>query len=534
MATSIEQLTRKIKEQYKNSTNFRNLCYLFAGLSTYPVLRIIYEKITRKIYGLPDGLYGIPWFGNAFQLQSQNPSWLMAVGSMGSALTVLNGQDRTILFNDPIIANKVLSNKKLSDLAPLFIDDEERNFASANGKIWHERRRLFHNNFTLNLTTSFVERATKDFFKKHIYSIIDDDIKNNHVTNIPKIFKPVAFNVVSLVCLGKELPGIDDEFYLNWISKASKVFNRAGTGFFIQFLFNGPNILANFVSKLVCGGSFADNFDKLSLYLEKFINDDSKYVDLTKYPNLRLFNDFINEYNGRKYTKKALIADMGVAFFGAMDTIWMTLTVILLQLAKNMKLQNEVYNEIRSVFGDNIDDISITVKTLNKLPKLRAFLHEAMRVSGLARLNGQKQVTFNGLKIKDPATNKTYNIPKGTHTMTNVYYISRKPQFWVENYDENIHGNINMDDIHLEFWLDKDGNFSKKKNSASFFAFGKGNRSCPGQTLAMRVMPIILVLTLLKYKVIHPDGLKKFDINLFRQGFANEPTIQDIQFIKRN
>ena len=59
-------------------------------------------------------------------------------------------------------------------------------------------------------------------------------------------------------------------------------------------------------------------------------------------------------------------------------------------------------------------------------------------------------------------------------TFLNVVGIGQNPKYWIKDYDpkNNVHhANIFMKEPHLDFWMDENGHFVKKKNSSSFFAF---------------------------------------------------------------
>merc|ERR1719273_1346477 len=85
--------------------------------------------------------------------------------------------------------------------------------------------------------------------------------------------------------------------------------------------------------------------------------------------------------------------------------------------------------------------------------------------------------------------------------MINTAAIHHNPKYWIEGYDETKHQNVNMFDIHTEFWLDEDGAFVKKRQSDHFFTFHSGKRDCPGQALAMKELIIVLAMVFMKYTV---------------------------------
>ena len=101
-----------------------------------------------------------------------------------------------------------------------------------------------------------------------------------------------------------------------------------------------------------------------------------------------------------------------------------------------------------------------------------------------------------------------YTLPLQSMPMINTAAIHHNPKYWIKDYDEDKHSDVNMNKIHLEFWME-DGVFAKKKQSANFFPFHSGKRDCPGQTLAMKELMIVLAMALMKYTVESVDESKE-------------------------
>lgn len=128
---------------------------------------------------------------------------------------------------------------------------------------------------------------------------------------------------------------------------------------------------------------------------------------------------------------------------------------------------------------------------------------------------------------------KTWNVPKGSMLVINVCAIGRDPKYWIKDYDASKDGDIDMSKPHLEFWLDDNGAFSKKKNGSSFFPFHYGRRNCPGKDLAMKELIIVLAMIFMKYKVYGPEENNDFEITSKYGGIVNEPTIDAMKLIPR-
>ena len=147
---------------------------------------------------------------------------------------------------------------------------------------------------------------------------------------------------------------------------------------------------------------------------------------------------------------------------------------------------------------------------------------EVLRIHPPAPAAGLRRIKEDGLKVGE------YNIAKGTvMPRVNIVAIHRNPKYWIKDYDVEKHRNVNMKDIHLDFWME-DGAFVKKKQSANFFTFGTGKRGCPGQALAMKEIVIVLAMVLMKYKVNAPNGSKIGSIEYQFGELVIEPTVQAV------
>lgn len=99
---------------------------------------------------------------------------------------------------------------------------------------------------------------------------------------------------------------------------------------------------------------------------------------------MKLFDDYVADYienkDGSKWTRRHLVGDMMFMFLAATDTTFSALSIALLLAAKYPDIQQELYEEITSAFGHNVDNVALRNKGISKIPKLRAFILEALRI----------------------------------------------------------------------------------------------------------------------------------------------------------
>ena len=75
-------------------------------------------------------------------------------------------------------------------------------------------------------------------------------------------------------------------------------------------------------------------------------------------------------------------------FFAATDTTSAALQSALILACKYPNIQKELYHEITTAFGDDLDKIELQNKGILKIPKLRAFIQETLRIFPPAPTSG--------------------------------------------------------------------------------------------------------------------------------------------------
>merc|ERR1711997_1217603 len=122
---------------------------------------------------------------------------------------------------------------------------------------------------------------------------------------------------------------------------------------------------------------------------------------------------------------------------------------------------------------------------------------------GPAPFAGLREMQHDNFKMD--TGDKVYDISKGTCFIMNTMMVHHTPKWWVKDYDPNNkeHKEMDMKQIHFDFWLDEDGKF--RSNPLSFLTFSRDKRDCPGQSLAMIFM---------KYEVFGPNADDQIEIDI--------------------
>jgi len=187
-----------------------------------------------------------------------------------------------------------------------------------------------------------------------------------------------------------------------------------------------------------------------------------------------------------------MVADLGSILLASADTTQSHLEQSITHLCLYPEFQEVIYNELNDVFEKNEE---FSLKKINQCHRLRAFVHEILRLSQLIVMTLPrylyKDFTINLKKSCD--IDKEYLIPKHTTIYANVVGIAQR-----------------MKDFNIAHFLDDKGHF--EQNADSYLTFGYGKRECIGKNLAIKELYLILGMLIRKYKFQCPNNdAEKFE-----------------------
>ena len=173
------------------------------------------------------------------------------------------------------------------------------------------------------------------------------------------------------------------------------------------------------------------------------------------------------------------------------DTISSMLEWAMAELLKNEKIMSKAKQELEQIIGKGktLDESDIA-----KLPYLQAIIKETFRfhppVPFLIPRKANANVEICG-----------YTIPKDAHVWVNVWAIGRNSSVW-----EN--ANLFSPERFLRSKIDVKG------RNFELTPFGAGRRICPGLTLAMRMLHLMLgsLINCFNWKL--EDGIKIEDMDM--------------------
>ena len=171
-------------------------------------------------------------------------------------------------------------------------------------------------------------------------------------------------------------------------------------------------------------------------------------------------------------------------FTAGIETTLTTLRWFLIFILNYPQIQTKIYAEILAKLGKKHQ---ISVADYDKLPYVKAVLHETHRHGSIAPLNLPRKT------ITDTSVGG-YLIPKGTQVFFNLYNIHHDPTYWNE-----------PGKFKPERWLDTDGSFKKEK-ATHYLPFSAGTRVCLGERMAEIQMFLIVTKLLSNFEISLAPG----------------------------
>lgn len=215
--------------------------------------------------------------------------------------------------------------------------------------------------------------------------------------------------------------------------------------------------------------------------------DDEVLVDVL----LRLQQEDLLDFPLTTEIISAVLFDM---FTGGTQTTGTVLEWTMSELVRNPEAMAKAQKEVREVIGR--DRAVITNNDLAQLHYLRMVIKEVLRLHPPATLIPRM--------AREDCTIMSYDIPKNTNILINVFAISRDPRYW-----------DNPDVFKPERFQNKNINY--KGAYSEFTPFGAGRRKCPGIEFARSVIEIAVANLLYHFDWMCPDGSSESSVDMYEK-----------------
>lgn len=176
--------------------------------------------------------------------------------------------------------------------------------------------------------------------------------------------------------------------------------------------------------------------------------------------------------DGTSMTNEQLIDEILILFVAGHETTSNALSFTLHLLANHPNVQEELYDEIKSVTTSDL------LEKIQSLSFTKQCVEESMRLYPPAYFSDRVAIEddqFNDIKI-----------PKGTQVLMSFFEMHRHPEYW---------------ESPMLFNPKRFGSDTNAKKQVSFFPFGAGPRMCIGNNFAMYEMVLAISEVVRKYKI---------------------------------
>jgi cytochrome P450 len=309
------------------------------------------------------------------------------------------------------------------------------------------------------------------------------------------------------------------------------VLMRATSNVFMTILFGSESQAGMDRSQLIKDSNeFLENMDARIDYAPfvRFLPSLQKTIERTKNAQKRMFDQiekaiehtktnptersFVSrflEIEGPKYSHQDLIYILRDLCLGSTDTVEVTLSWALVELANHPKVQSRLHNEIDEVCSGNrvpsVDDKP-------RLPYTEAVMFEAMRRHTLV-CNPAGRITMKDTEICG------YFIPRGCLAIANMYSAHMDPKAWGD-----------PKNFRPERFLDNDNKVIRRDD---IFSFNFGKRSCIGELLARQEVFLFLANLVKHFDIRPPEGQAMISVKE-ASGLVVSPSPFKIRLIQRN
>lgn len=149
-----------------------------------------------------------------------------------------------------------------------------------------------------------------------------------------------------------------------------------------------------------------------------------------------------------------------------MSLTYSGIAFLLYNLAKYPTIQQKVFEEARTVFGDDLSK-PVVMQDLNSLSYLELVIKESLRL--------YPSVPLFGRRIHEEVTFGDFTIPENTNVIVAPCFLGRDPKIFADP--------LKFDPLRFDIETN-----NEKNNPYAYIPFSAGPRNCIGQKFAMLEM----------------------------------------------
>ncbi|KAL7603519.1 hypothetical protein Lser_V15G18615 [Lactuca serriola] len=465
-------------------------------LLSLPLIYLLLKLIKKRSRFSPPGPLGLPFIGNLHQIRrsSLHTSLWQLSQSYGPIVSLNLGFIPAIVVSSASVAKEALQTQDIIFCRrPSFVgtnklsyNDRDVTFSPYN-EYWREMKKIF----MLHLLGPKKVESFRYIREDEVSSAmkkIHELILSSKPVNLSELLKSVACTIMMRVAFGKSYQhGYDIKEVIRLLSEVQALL----VDFFVSDIWHGVPFVG-LVDRLLGKMNRLDEcFNYFDVFYQKLIDE---HINSGNFMSNEEEQDFVDillrlkeDHNLMDDHMKALLMDVLVA---GTDTSAATVVWAMTALIKNPEVMKRAQEEVRNVAGKKgkVDE-----DDLPKLTYMKAVVKETMRlyppVPILVPRETTKDAILHGYKIKAK-----------TVVFVNVLAIGRDPESWER-----------AEEFLPERFLGSNIDF--KGNDFGLIPFGAGRRICPGISMGVVTVDLLLANLVYRFDWRLPNGMNKEDID---------------------
>nr|AAY42951.1 kaurene oxidase [Stevia rebaudiana] len=412
---------------------------------------------------------GVPLLGNLLQLKEKKPymTFTRWAATYGPIYSIKTGATSMVVVSSNEIAKEALvtrfqsiSTRNLSKALKVLTADKTM-VAMSDYDDYHKTVKRHILTAVLGPNAQKKHRIHRDIMMDNISTQLHEFVKNNpeqEEVDLRKIFQSELFGLAMRQALGKDVESL-------YVEDLKITMNRDEI---FQVLVVDPMMGAIDVDwrdffpylKWVPNKKFENTIQQMYIrreaVMKSLIKENKKRIASGE--KLNSYIDYLLS-EAQTLTDQQLLMSLWEPIIESSDTTMVTTEWAMYELAKNPKLQDRLYRDIKSVCGSE----KITEEHLSQLPYITAIFHETLRRHSPVPIIPLRHV-------HEDTVLGGYHVPAGTELAVNIYGCNMDKNVW-ENPEE---------------WNPE--RFMKENETIDFqktMAFGGGKRVCAGSLQAL-------------------------------------------------
>ncbi|CAK1601225.1 unnamed protein product [Parnassius mnemosyne] len=342
----------------------------------------------------------------------------------------------------------------------------------SNGEKWQQRRKLLTKAFHCDFLKTYVPTFNKQ--TEHLLSKIQCEVGNDQTEILPLISK-TTLKIMCQTSMGTSM----DEAKLSIVNKYFEALNVLGS------------ILAYRYARIWLHLDLIFKFTKIFIIQNKSIKILHEFTkQIIQERKIDLKNNTTNEFNNQnevygrrrlefldiliqnekegKIDLEGIREEVDTFMFEGHDTTAMALSFMIMRIANELEIQNQLVEEIINIFG--VSQRAPTVEDLNNMKYLECCIKESLRL--------YPSVPFMSSFTTEDVTLSGYTVPAGTYCNIHVYDIHRRKDYYPES-----------EKFIPERFLPET---TKTRHPYAYIPFSAGSRNCIGQKFAILEMKTLM------------------------------------------